>query len=39
MNKLPSETNVDILGYDYCILELSSEIICSSLTILFNVTL
>ena len=36
INKLPSETNVDILGYDSCILKLSSEIICSSLTILFN---
>ena len=39
INKLPSETNVDILGYDYCILKLSSEIICSSLTILFNMSL
>ena len=36
INKLPSETNVDILGYNSCILKLSSEIICSSLTILFN---
>ena len=32
-------TNVDILGYDSCILKLSSEIICSSLTILFNMSL
>ena len=39
INKLPSETNVDILGYDSCILKLSSEIICSSLTILFNMSL
>ena len=39
MMKLPSETNVDILGYDSCILKLSSEIICSSLTILFNMSL
>ena len=39
INKLPSETNVDILGYDSCLLKLSSEIICSSLTILFNMSL
>ena len=39
INKLPSETNVDILGYDLCILKVSSEIICSSLTILFNMSL
>ena len=39
INKLPSETNVDILGYDSCILKLSSEIICSSLTIVFNMSL
>ena len=39
INKLPSETNVNILGYDSCILKLSSEIICSSLTILFNMSL
>ena len=39
INKLPSETNVDILGYDSCILKLSNEIICSSLTILFNMSL
>ena len=38
INKLSSETNVDILGYDSCILKLSSEIICSSLTILFNMS-
>ena len=38
INKLPSETNIDILGYDSCIPKLSSEIICSSLTILFNVS-
>ena len=31
MMKLPSETNIDILGYDSCILKLSSKIICSSL--------
>ena len=31
INKLPSETNVDILGYDSCVFKLSSEIICSSL--------
>ena len=36
---MPSETNVDILGYDSCILNFSSEIICSSLTILFNMSL
>ena len=36
INKLPSETNVDILGYDSCILRLSSEIFCCSVTILFN---
>ena len=39
INKLPSETNVDILGYDSCILKLSSEIICISLTIVFNMLL
>ena len=39
INKLPSETNVDILSYDSCILKLSSEIICSSPTILFNMSL
>ena len=39
INKLPPETNVDISGYDSCILKLSSEIICSSLTILFNMSL
>ena len=39
INKLPCETNVDILGYDSCILKLSSELICSSLTILFNMSL
>ena len=39
INKLPSETNVDILGYDSCILKLSSEFICSSLAILFNMSL
>ena len=38
-NKLPSKTNVDILGYGSCILRLSSEIICSSLTILFIMSL
>ena len=36
---MPSKTNVDILGYDSCIFKLSSEIICSSLTILFNMSL
>ena len=39
INKLLAKTNVDILGYDLCILKLSSEIICSSLTILFNMPL
>ena len=39
INKLPSETNVDILGYDSCILKHNSEIICSSLTILFIMSL
>ena len=39
INRLPSETNVDILGYDSCILKRSSEIICSSLTILFIMSL
>ena len=39
INKFPSEANVDILGYDSCILKLSSDIVCSSLTILFNMSL
>ena len=36
---MPSEKNVDGLGYDSCIPKLSSEIICSSLKIVFNVSL
>ena len=39
INKLPSETNVDILGYDPCILKLSCGIISNSLSILFNMSL
>ena len=37
--KLRSSNNIDVLGFDSLLLNLSSDIICSSLTVLFNMSL
>ena len=36
---LPSSNNIDVLGFDSLLLNLSSDVICSSLTVLFNMSL
>ena len=37
--KLRSSNNIDVLGFDSLLLNLSSDVICSSLTVLFNMSL
>ena len=36
---LPSSNNIGVLGFDSLLLNLSSDVICSSLTVLFNMSL
>ena len=39
LQNLPSSNNIDVLGFDSLLLNLSSDVICSSLTVLFNMSL
>ena len=39
LQNLPSSNNIDVIGFDSLLLNLSSDVICSSLTVLFNMSL
>ena len=39
LQNLPSSNNIDVLEFDSLLLNLSSDVICSSLTVLFNMSL
>ena len=39
LQNLPSSNNIDVLGFDSLLLNLSSDVICSSLTVVFNMSL
>ena len=39
LQNLPSSNNIDVLGFDSLLLNISSDVICSSLTVLFNMSL
>ena len=39
LQNFPSSNNIDVLGFDSLLLNLSSDVICSGLTVLFNMSL
>ena len=39
LQNVPSSNNIDVLGFDSLLLNLSSDVFCRSLTVVFNVSL